>query len=116
VVGDPQDAGLLSYSLHIGPLRFSLALALAATVAGCRSPAGTDPGPGSALCLVSRIARHIAAITGAYIAGILVSRTEMREWVHDGISKIGYSFLIPIFFVYVGIQADFRDVCRYHLS
>jgi Kef-type K+ transport system membrane component KefB len=53
---------------------------------------------------------NIAAITGAYIAGILVSRTEMREWVHDGISKIGYSFLIPVFFIYVGIQADFRTV------
>src|SRR6266699_3272815 len=49
---------------------------------------------------------NIAAITGAYIAGILVSRTEMRDWVHDGISKIGYAFLIPIFFIYVGIQAD----------
>src|SRR2546430_9660780 len=53
---------------------------------------------------------NVAAITGAYIAGILVSRTEMRDWVHDGISKIGYAFLIPIFFIYVGIQADFRGV------
>lgn len=52
----------------------------------------------------------VAAITGAYIAGILVSRTEMREWVHDGLSKIGYALFIPIFFVYVGIQADFRGV------
>jgi len=56
----------------------------------------------------------VAAITGAYIAGILVSRTEMREWVHDGISKIGYSFFIPIFFVYVGVEANFHGVA--HLS
>src|SRR5258705_3186550 len=52
----------------------------------------------------------VAAITGAYIAGILVNRTEMREWVHDGLSKIGYSFFIPIFFVYVGIEANFHGV------
>lgn len=50
----------------------------------------------------------VAAITGAYLAGILISRTEMKEWVHDGLSKMGYAFFVPLFFVYVGIQADFR--------
>jgi Kef-type K+ transport system membrane component KefB len=50
----------------------------------------------------------VAAITGAYMAGILVSRTEMREWVHDGLSKMGYSFFVPLFFVYVGIEANFH--------
>lgn len=56
----------------------------------------------------------VAAITGAYIAGLLVNRTEMREWVHDGVSKIGYAFFIPLFFTYVGIEANFRGV--FHLS
>jgi Kef-type K+ transport system membrane component KefB len=51
----------------------------------------------------------VAAITGAYIAGILVTRTEMREWVHDGISKMGYALFIPLFCVYVGIEANFRN-------
>lgn len=55
----------------------------------------------------------VAAITGAYIAGILVNRTEMREWVHDGLSKIGYSFFIPIFFVYVGVEANFHGVAHF---
>src|SRR5437016_3306328 len=55
----------------------------------------------------------VAAITGAYIAGILVSRSEMREWVHDGLSKIGYSFFIPIFFVYVGVEANFIGVAHF---
>jgi Kef-type K+ transport system membrane component KefB len=53
---------------------------------------------------------NVATITGAYIAGMLVGRTEMREWVHDGASKLGYSFFIPIFFVYIGIEADFHSV------
>jgi Kef-type K+ transport system membrane component KefB len=53
---------------------------------------------------------NIAAITGAYIAGILVSRTDMKEWVHDGLSKIGYAFFIPIFFVYVGVEANFHQM------
>src|SRR5258706_10696703 len=55
----------------------------------------------------------VAAITGAYIAGILVSRTEMRAWVHYGLSKIGDSFFIPIFFVYVGIEANFHGVAHF---
>lgn len=36
----------------------------------------------------------------------------MREWVHDGLSKIGYSFFIPIFFVYVGVEANFHGVAQ----
>jgi Kef-type K+ transport system membrane component KefB len=55
---------------------------------------------------------NVAAITGAYIAGILVSRTDMREWVNDGISKIGYSFFVPLFFVYVGIESDFSSIAH----
>src|SRR6266480_679648 len=53
---------------------------------------------------------NVASITGAFIAGMLVGRTEMREWVHDGASKLGYAFFIPIFFVYIGIEADFHGV------
>lgn len=53
---------------------------------------------------------NVAAITGAYIAGILVSRTDMKEWVHEGLSKMGYAFFIPLFFVYVGIEANFHSI------
>src|SRR5260370_14872070 len=53
---------------------------------------------------------NVAAISGAYIAGILVSRTEMREWVHDGLSKMGYAFFVPLFFTYVGIEANFQSM------
>jgi Kef-type K+ transport system membrane component KefB len=53
---------------------------------------------------------NVAAITGAYIAGMLLGRTEMREWVHDGVSKIGYALLIPIFFINIGLQANFHAV------
>lgn len=53
---------------------------------------------------------NVAAITGAYIAGILISRTEMREWVHDGISKMGYALFVPLFFVCIGIEANFQSV------
>jgi Kef-type K+ transport system membrane component KefB len=53
---------------------------------------------------------NVAAITGAYIAGVMMSGTDMREWVHDGMSKLGYSLFIPIFFVGIGIQATFQGI------
>ncbi len=53
---------------------------------------------------------NVAAITGAYLAGILVSRTEMNTWVHDGFSKIGYALFVPLFFVYVGLEANLHIV------
>jgi Kef-type K+ transport system membrane component KefB len=34
----------------------------------------------------------------------------MREWVHDGLSKMGYSLFVPLFFIYVGIQSNFHSI------
>jgi Kef-type K+ transport system membrane component KefB len=50
----------------------------------------------------------VAAITGAFIAGVGLSRA--RERLHDEIlessSYIAYAFLVPVFFVDVGLQTD----------
>lgn len=48
----------------------------------------------------------VAAITGAYLAGVLVARHAHDEHiVHHGISALGYAFVVPIFFVSVGLHA-----------
>lgn len=53
----------------------------------------------------------LAAITGAYIAGVLVARLpEAREWVVDGASVMGYGLFVPVFFVTVGLATDVRNV------
>lgn len=53
----------------------------------------------------------LAAITGAYLAGVLVARLpEAREWVVDGAAVMGYGFFVPVFFVTVGLVTDVRDV------
>ncbi|HSN77259.1 MAG TPA: cation:proton antiporter, partial [Anaerolineae bacterium] len=44
----------------------------------------------------------LAAITGAYLAGVLVARMpEAREWVVEGASVMGYGLFVPVFFVTV---------------
>ncbi len=53
----------------------------------------------------------LAAITGAYIAGVLVARLpEAREWVVGGASTMGYGLFVPVFFVTVGLATDVRNV------
>ncbi len=50
----------------------------------------------------------IAAITGAFIAGIGLSRAHpaVRHQVDEAVSSIAYAFLVPIFFVSVGLNTD----------
>jgi Kef-type K+ transport system membrane component KefB len=48
----------------------------------------------------------IAAITGAYLLGIIVSRhTNPGHHLHESMNVIGYGFFVPIFFVGIGLQA-----------
>ena len=48
----------------------------------------------------------LASITGAYIAGLMISRTEIGEHATESMNKIAYAFFIPIFFVVVGLNMD----------
>lgn len=48
----------------------------------------------------------VAAITGAYIAGIILSTTPYRNKVTRSIQEISYIFFTPIFFVVTGMKVD----------
>ncbi len=48
----------------------------------------------------------IAAITGAFVAGLIIGKTQYRHRVTDDIKTIGYTFFIPLFFVHVGASID----------
>jgi Kef-type K+ transport system membrane component KefB len=52
----------------------------------------------------------IAAVTGAFIAGLLVSRTRLIHTVTDGLNWVAYSFFVPLFFVGIGFKADFHSL------
>lgn len=53
---------------------------------------------------------NVAAITGAYLAGLAVARTEVARHAIDGAKAMGYGLLIPIFFVDVGLRSDFQGL------
>ncbi|MCC6803827.1 MAG: cation:proton antiporter, partial [Anaerolineae bacterium] len=48
------------------------------------------------------------AITGAFIAGVGFSRAkdDIRHEIEHAASHIAYAFLVPIFFIDVGLQTD----------
>jgi len=52
----------------------------------------------------------VAAVTGAYIAGLLISRTRFIHTVTDGLNWVAYSFFVPLFFVGIGFRADFHSL------
>ncbi len=54
----------------------------------------------------SEVFGGMAAVTGAYLAGLLLGRTEMAHRINQGASALGYAFFIPLFFVGIGLEAQ----------
>ena len=54
----------------------------------------------------------IAAITGAFMAGMGLSQTteNTKENIEKAVQNISYSFLVPIFFVNVGLNVDLTQL------
>lgn len=52
----------------------------------------------------------VAAITGSYVAGILVAQTDYHETVEQRLHAVTYSLLVPIFFISIGLQANVRPI------
>lgn len=49
---------------------------------------------------------EVAAITGAFISGVLFARTHYRHQIEEGMQSIAYAFLVPIFFASIGLQTN----------
>lgn len=48
----------------------------------------------------------VAAITGAFLAGLFLARSPHAHQIEEGISAITYSFFVPIFFVNIGLESN----------
>jgi Kef-type K+ transport system membrane component KefB len=66
------------------------------------------------VCLLYAYAAEIfggmAAITGAFLAGLFLGRTQIREEIEEGISSLAYAFFVPIFFVDIGLEVNLRAI------
>ncbi len=50
----------------------------------------------------------MAAITGAFLAGLMFARSPLKERIESGVYSLAYSFFVPIFFVNVGLAVNAR--------
>jgi len=52
----------------------------------------------------------IAAITGAFIAGVGLGQTHWREEIARELQTMNYAFFVPLFLVGIGLQANLRNL------
>jgi Na+:H+ antiporter len=52
----------------------------------------------------------VAAITGSYLAGVLLTRTRFKKRIDEGVHPLTYSVLVPVFFISIGLRANGRDL------
>ena len=52
----------------------------------------------------------LASITGAYIAGVLVNKSGIKEKIEKNLKVVGYSIFIPIFFANIGMSFTVRNL------
>jgi Na+:H+ antiporter len=52
----------------------------------------------------------VAAITGSYLAGVLLTRTRFKARIDEGVHPLTYSVLVPVFFISIGLRANGREL------
>lgn len=54
----------------------------------------------------------VAAIIGAYIAGIAISQTEYKHNIFEKVETISYSIFVPVFFTSIGVAVSFTGMAE----
>ena len=52
----------------------------------------------------------VAAITGAFLAGLGLSRSALADTIRRGTHVLAYAFFVPIFLVSIGLRADVGEL------
>jgi Kef-type K+ transport system membrane component KefB len=52
----------------------------------------------------------VAAITGSYLAGVLIAQTDFKKKIDAGIHPLTYSIFVPLFFISIGLEANGREL------
>jgi Kef-type K+ transport system membrane component KefB len=56
--------------------------------------------------LAAELLGGMAAITGAFVAGLMFGRTPYRTVISGGMQSLAYAFFVPIFFVNIGFSIN----------
>jgi Kef-type K+ transport system membrane component KefB len=58
--------------------------------------------------VAAEIVGGMAAITGAFLAGLMMARSGERERVEHGVHALAYGLFVPIFFINIGLSVNAR--------
>jgi Kef-type K+ transport system membrane component KefB len=58
----------------------------------------------------SEVVGGVAAITGAFIVGVTLSTSSVKDTIERGVHTLAYAFFVPIFMVSIGLAADLRSI------
>lgn len=64
----------------------------------------------------SEVVGGVAAITGAFIAGVALSGSPSKERIERGIRSMALAFFVPLFLVSLGLRADARALSTGELA
>jgi Kef-type K+ transport system membrane component KefB len=60
--------------------------------------------------LAAELVGQMAALIGAFLAGLMFARTPEKGQIEQGITAIAYGLFVPIFFINVGLSVDLRGL------
>ncbi len=60
--------------------------------------------------LAAELLGSVAAITGAFLAGLMFARSPEKERLERGMSALAYGLFVPIFFVHIGLSVNVRTL------
>ena len=58
--------------------------------------------------LAAELVGNMAAIIGAFLAGLMFARTPEKGQIDQGMTALAYGLFVPVFFVNIGLSVDLR--------
>jgi Kef-type K+ transport system membrane component KefB len=60
--------------------------------------------------LAAELVGGMAAIIGAFLAGLMFARTPEKGMIEQGMNSLAYALLVPIFFINIGLMVDLHGL------
>ncbi len=60
--------------------------------------------------VAAEVIGEMAAITGAFLAGLMFGRTREKERMEAGMHSLAYGLFVPIFFISIGLSVNLREL------
>jgi Kef-type K+ transport system membrane component KefB len=60
--------------------------------------------------LAAELVGQMAALIGAFLAGLMFARTPEKGQIEQGMTALAYGLFVPIFFINIGLSVDLHDL------